>query len=74
MVLSNNMLIISIMTMTLIRRIRMYKKDTTSYLTQDIPVSLWKKVRAKVLTDDIKSVGSVITSLLEKWVKGKVNL
>lgn len=52
----------------------MYKKDTTSYLTQGIPVSLWKKVRAKVLTDDIKSVGSVITSLLEKWVKGKVNL
>tara|TARA_R100000315_G_scaffold33622_1_gene13698 strand:- start:4943 stop:5149 length:207 start_codon:yes stop_codon:yes gene_type:complete len=68
------MLIIDIMTMIQKENNRMYKKDTTSYLTQDIPVSLWKKVRAKVLTDDIKSVGSVITSLLESWVKGKVKL
>jgi len=68
------MLIIDIMTMTLKEKLKMYKKDTTSYLTQDIPVPLWKKVRAKVLTDDIKSVGSVITALLEGWVKGKVKL
>jgi hypothetical protein len=54
--------------------LKMYKKDTTSYLTQNIQVSLWKKVRSKVLTEDIKSVGYVITSLLEQWVKGKVKL
>ena len=50
----------------------MYKTEETSHLVKNIPVSLWKKVRAKCLTEGINAVGDVIKQLLSDWVDGKI--
>ena len=50
----------------------MYKNETTTHLLKNIPVPLWKKVRAKCIAEGKDSVGDVILHLLTKWDKGKL--
>ena len=52
----------------------MYKNETTSYLVKDIPVSLWKKVRAKALTEEVEAIAPVVIKLLEKWENGEIKI
>ena len=49
----------------------MYKSEKTTYVVRNIPVSLWKKVRGKFLTEpgNKKGLSELIISLLEKWTK-----
>jgi len=48
----------------------MYKKEKTTYVVRNIPVSLWKKVRGKFLTEpgNKKGLSELIISLLKDWV------
>ena len=50
----------------------MFKNKTTSYLVKEIPVDLWKSVRARCLTEGHNAAGDVIKSLLSKWIKGDI--
>ena len=50
--------------------IQMYKIETTSYLVRDIPVSVWKKVRAKAVRMDT-TMQKVIIDALHRWSKRK---
>jgi hypothetical protein len=48
----------------------MYKSEKTTYVVRDIPVELWKQVKAKFVFNKsgYKNIGQVVVSLLEKWV------
>ena len=46
----------------------MYKNTKTTYVVRNIPVTLWKKVKAKFAMGEQKSIGDLIISLLQKWV------
>ena len=49
----------------------MYKTNKTTYVVRNIPVELWKSVKAKFLFDKSghKNIGQLVVSLLMKWVK-----
>ena len=49
----------------------MYKSEKTSYLVREIPVSLWKNVRAKALRMGKNSMADVIIDLLTTWENRK---
>jgi hypothetical protein len=54
---------------------RMYKSDKTTYVVKNIPVELWKNVKSRLLfsSSQHKSIGNLVISLLDKWVKDGKN-
>ncbi len=51
----------------------MYKSDSTNFLVRNIPVSLWKKCRAKAMQETDSSMNELILDLLETWEQGEGN-